>query len=96
MTRGIFDTDGSTFFDEDTGYKRRYPILDITMKNNEVVDWITERLRGHDFAVIRRGRCIRLRGRETFHKWFKEIAPKNNLHISKYSKWVRECQNMGS
>jgi hypothetical protein len=96
LIRGIFDTDGSAFFDKDRRYRHPYPILDITLKNSEVMDWIAECLRRHDFAVIRRGRCIRLKGEDNFHKWFKEISPKNEVHTGKYFKWINEYNRMGS
>ncbi len=95
LIRGIFDTDGSTFFDRDSRYKIPYPVLDITLKNKEVLDWIAGILKEHNFTVIRYGRHIRIKGIENIHNWFKEIAPKNDLHIRKYSKWLMEYHSKG-
>ncbi|MFH1520997.1 MAG: hypothetical protein ABID61_05095 [Candidatus Micrarchaeota archaeon] len=86
--RGIFDTDGSTFFDHDRRYKRPYPVLDITLKNTEVLDWLSEILNSYGFSTIRSGKWMRLKGSQNFNKWFKEIAPKNSIHMRKYSKWI--------
>ncbi|MBN1169730.1 hypothetical protein JXA56_01775 [Candidatus Micrarchaeota archaeon] len=95
LIRGIFDTDGSIFFDKDQRYKKPYPILDITLKNKEVLDWIAKILRGHNFKVIRYGRHVRLKGRENIGNWFKEISPKNDLHVRKYSRWLMEYYDKG-
>ncbi len=94
--RGIFDTDGSTFFDKDNRYRVPYPILDITLTNPEVLDWVTDILRKHNFTVIRGAKYIRLKGSKNFHKWFKDISPKNQVHKEKYSKWILEYSSMGS
>ncbi|MDD5172068.1 MAG: hypothetical protein PHF60_03465 [Candidatus ainarchaeum sp.] len=90
LIRGIFDTDGSTFFDRDPRYKRPYPVLDITLKNSEVLEWLTKTLNNHDFTVIRGSKYLRLKGTKNFNKWFKEISPKNHIHKDKYSKWLME------
>ena len=90
LIRGIFDTDGSTLFDKDPRYKVPYPILDVTMKNKEVLDWAAVVLSTRGFKIIRSGRQLKLKGADNFHKWFKDIAPANSLHKLKYSRWCSE------
>ncbi len=90
VIRGIFDTDGSVFFDRDPRYKVPYPVIDITLKNIEILDWIAENLSAQSFRTIRYGRQMRLKGRDNVAKWFKDISPKNDLHNKKYSTWLIE------
>ncbi len=90
LIRGIFDTDGSFFLDRDIRYKVPYPILDITLKNQEVLEWIVNTLKRRGFRTIKYGRHIRLKGHTNIQKWFTEISPKNTVHTKKYSQWKEE------
>jgi hypothetical protein len=93
VIRGIFDTDGCLFFDRDPRYRCPYPVLDITMKNPEVLDWISGVLSHHGYPVLRGKKCVRIKGKASAHKWFKEISPKNEIHKKKYIEWkMRYCQ----
>jgi hypothetical protein len=90
VIRGIFDTDGSLFFDNDPRYRCPYPVIDITLKNREVLDWITEALHQRGYSILRGVKCIRIKGRKSLHKWFKEISPKNDIHRRKYIDWKKD------
>ena len=87
VIRGIFDTDGSIYFDKATGYARPYPIVDITSHNPELLDWISKRLAEKGFKVIRLKYNLRLKTYIQVERWFNEIKPSNTFHIRKWNRW---------
>lgn len=89
VIRGIFDTDGSLYFDNDPRYRCPYPVIDITMKNREVLDWIADVLHRRGYSVLNGIKSIRIKGKAGLYKWFKEISPKNHIHRNKYSNWKK-------
>ena len=80
VIRGIFDTDGSIYFDKSNKYKYPYPIIDITSKNSELLSWLEDCLKRNGFPVFSGRRTVRLKGRKNIEKWFGEINPSNQKH----------------
>jgi hypothetical protein len=93
IIRGIFDTDGSLYFDRGKGYARPYPVIDITSRNPELLDWISRRLTEKGFKVISLKYSIRLKTYGQVERWFNEIKPSNGNHIQKWNRW--KSQYMG-
>ena len=93
VIRGIFDTDGSIYFDKAAGYARPYPTIDITSHNPELLVWISETLAEKGFKVIRIKYSIRLKTYNQVERWFNEIKPSNTVHIQKWNRW--KSQYMG-
>ena len=87
VIRGIFDTDGSFYFDK-TPVGRPYPVVSICMKEPILLLQITKRLLEQGFKVQQGKKQILLKGSIQTNKWFKEIQPSNNKHINKYLNWI--------
>jgi len=81
--RGLFDTDGSIYWDKNIGYKKPYPIIEITSIENEILDYISKRLNKNGFtSFLGRNRLI-LKGFNNLELWKKEIKPSNSKHIKR-------------
>ncbi len=90
VLRGIFDTDGSIYFDNAEGYARPYPAIDITSHNPELLDWIAKTLVKKGFKVIRLRYSVRLKTVGQVERWFNEVKPSNGVHIQKWNRWKRQ------
>ncbi|MBT3985801.1 hypothetical protein HOD38_04010 [archaeon] len=88
IIRGLFDTDGSLYFDKDPRYKTHYPILEISNKSDILVEQIKKILISQNFRIIRYHSGLRLKGKDQLERWFKKIKPKNKKHILKYKKFI--------
>ncbi len=86
VIRGIFDTDGSIYFDKSDKYKFIYPTIDIASKNAELIAWVAETLRNNGFPVFTGKRRVRLKGRENVERWFNEIKPSNQKHWTRFGR----------
>jgi len=87
VVRGIFDTDGSLYFDN-KNTKFLYPVIDITMMEPILIDQLTKKLCENGFRAIKNSdHRIKIKGKEQMKKWFIEFRPKNNKHINKYKFW---------
>lgn len=93
VIRGIFDTDGSIYFDNARGYARPYPAIDITSHNPELLKWISKTLVEKGFKVICLKYSIRLKTVGQVERWFNEVKPSNGVHIQKWNRW--KSQYMG-
>lgn len=85
--RGLFDTDGSLYFEKNYSTSYHYPTIEIFSKSNRLLNGIKLLLENSGFSVIRGSRRIRLRGNTNLEKWMKEIGSSNMKHISKYLVW---------
>ena len=93
VIRGIFDTDGSIYFDKATGYARPYPVIDITSHNPELLAWLSKILAKKGFKVNSLKYSIRLKTYVQVERWFNVIKPSNIVHIQKWNRW--KSQYMG-
>ena len=93
VIRGIFDTDGGTYFDKAAGYARPYLVIDITSHNPELLDWISKTLSEKGFKVISLKYSIRLKTISQVERWFNEVKPSNGVHVQKWNRW--KSQYMG-
>ena len=89
VIRGVFDTDGSLYFDK-TPVGKPYPVLSIHMNAPILLKQIRKKLLEKGFKVQLRkdNTAIFLKGSIQLNKWFKEIKPMNDKHVSKYKKWI--------
>ncbi len=92
IIRGLFDTDGSIFFDKDKRYKTPYPIIDIRTASNILIEQLATILKKDNFNVIKYKKGIRIKGHFQVQKWFKEIKPQNKKHILKYQNHITQTQ----
>ena len=95
IIRGIFDTDGGIYLEKKNN--KLYPKLYITTISKKLAYQLLELLNSLNFRTtvysqlydsdFNRQRCYRvnIRGVEMFHKFMKEIGPKNSKHMAKYS-----------
>ena len=94
VVRGIFDTDGGIFLEKKN--KKLYPRVYITTISLELSEQLLKvfnemNLRATRYSQLydkhfnrRRSYIITIRGIEMFHKFIKEISPKNPKHMRKY------------
>ncbi|MBT3866165.1 hypothetical protein HOF78_03655 [Candidatus Woesearchaeota archaeon] len=90
VIRGIFDTDGSIYFDK-TPVGRPYPTISISITSRPALKQIRDNLLKQGFKVQNRKDRpeIKLKGRKQLEKWMKEIGCRNNRHFSKYKKFIQ-------
>lgn len=87
VIRGIFDTDGSFYFDK-TPVGRPYPCISITMFAPKLMNQVHNILINQGFkAYLNKTRPprmeIRLKGSKQLKKWMSEIGSNNNRHLNK-------------
>lgn len=90
VLRGLFDTDGSLYFDKDKRYREPYPIFEISTYSEKMNSQLVEILRCRGFRVIKHKQGVRMKGKDQLKRWFSEINPANEKHIFKYQKFVKE------
>ena len=103
VIRGIFDTDGGIYLEKKN--KRLYPRIYITTISFELSEQLLRLFENLGIRVTRysqlynknynrqKSYILIIRGAEMFHKFMKEIAPKNPKHNKKYKKFL-ESQNL--
>lgn len=103
VIRGIFDTDGGIYLEKKN--KKLYPMLYITTISYELSEQLLSLFKKLDFRITRHSQLrnqilnrkreyiLNVRGVEMFHKFMKEIAPKNPKHFAKYKKFLNS-QNL--
>lgn len=89
IIKGIFDTDGSLYFDK-TPAMKPYPIISIHMKAPVLLRQIHKHLLSKDFKVrLKDNDELILKGSEQVNKWMKEIGSDNPKHLLKYNNWSK-------
>ena len=102
VLRGIFDTDGGIYLEPKN--HKLYPRIYITTISKELSEQLLTLFRNMGLRATKhlwdpkRGKRkieynITIRGVEMFHKFIREISPKNPKHIRKYQKFLRS-QNL--
>jgi len=103
IIRGIFDTDGGIYLEKKN--KKLYPRLYITTISFRLSEQLLKLFNELDFRATRysqlydkkfnrkRSYIITIRGVNMFHKFIREISPKNPKHIKKY-KYFLNSQNL--
>ncbi len=103
VIRGIFDTDGGIYLENKN--KKLYPRMHITTISFELSEQILNVFKENKIRTTRysqlynkkfnrkRAYIISVRGVEMFHKFIKEISPKNPKHIRKYERFLNS-QNL--
>tara|TARA_Y100000310_G_scaffold344501_1_gene457595 strand:- start:1012 stop:2010 length:999 start_codon:yes stop_codon:yes gene_type:complete len=94
IIRGLFDTDGSLYFDLDPRYRNPYPILEISTSFETLREQLSEVLKSRNFRVIKYKCGIRLKGESQLLRWFEEIKPQNKKHILKYENFLLRCKDL--
>ncbi len=89
VIRGIFDTDGSLYFDK-TPSKKPYPIISIHMKAPYLLNQINKHLLSRDFKVRFRKNELILKGTKQLTKWMQEIGSNNSRHFLKYRQFIEK------
>ena len=92
--RGLFDTDGCLYIE------KGYPKLEFGFASKPLRDTLADLLKSLDFRFSiwesksrRKGTpCIayklRISGKESLFRWFKEVSPGNPKHLNKYEKYL--------
>ena len=103
VVRGIFDTDGGIYLQKKNG--KLYPRMYITTISSELSKQILNifgdiGIRATRYSQLynkkfnrKRSYIITIRGVEMFHKFIKEVSPKNPKHLEKYQKFL-DSQNL--
>lgn len=97
VLRGLFDTDGTIYFDRAKGYARPYPIVELNMNEPKLIKQIITQLKKQRYHVtVSRNRSrLRLKGFSQVNRWFTEVKPYNNKHLIKYVKYVAPVAQLG-
>lgn len=94
ILRGIFDTDGGIYLEKKNG--KLYPRIYITTISLKLSEQLLELLKDLNLRATKysqlfnkkfnrqRSYIITIRGIKMFHKFMKEISPKNPKHIEKH------------
>jgi len=94
VLKGIFDTDGGIYLEKKNG--KLYPIIYITTISKELSNQLLKCFKELKFRATKysqlynkkfnrqRAYFIRIRGKEMFQRFMKEINPKNPKHQEKY------------
>ena len=90
VIRGIFDTDGSFYFDK-TPVGKPYPCISITMYSPKVMEYVYKMLINQGFkAYLDKNHLprmeIKLKGAKQLKKWMAEIGSKNLRHLNKIAR----------
>jgi len=86
--RGIFDTDGTIFFDKRKGYKTPYPRISLNTASNALYFQLRNYL-SKDFKIYsgkyknREIYFIEVYGFNSLNKWMSQIGFSNSRHLSK-------------
>ena len=98
VIRGIFDTDGGIYLEKKNN--KLYPRIYIGTISVKLSDQLLKLLKDLEIRATRYSQLykrgfnrqrlyiITIRGTEMFHKFMKEISPKNPKHIRKYEKFL--------
>ncbi len=91
VIRGIFDTDGSFFFDK-TPVGKPYPIISIYMREPILINQIKELLSNEGFKplITHNGEEIKLKGGIQLRKWMNKIGSSNLKHLNKINALVAQ------
>jgi len=103
VIKGIFDTDGGIYLQKKNNkiYPRVYITTISLILSKQLLELFSELgLRATRYSQLynkkfnrKRSYIITIRGVEMFHKFIKEIEPKNPKHIKKYSDFL-DSQNL--
>lgn len=98
VLRGIFDTDGGIYLERKN--RKLYPRMYITTISFSLSEQLIKAFTELGFRITRysqlynkdfnrqRSYTLVIRGVEMFHKFMKEINPKNPKHVRKYKKFL--------
>lgn len=91
IIRGIFDTDGSLYFDK-TPVGRPYPTISIQMKApfliHQIYDWLIRK--GFKVRYRKDRNEIVLKGTKQLEKWMEEIGSNNERRLSPWRNWITQ------
>ncbi|OGI15173.1 hypothetical protein A3K63_03525 [Candidatus Micrarchaeota archaeon RBG_16_49_10] len=85
VIRGIFDAEGTVFWDKRKVYKNPYPRLSIQISNKELSIQLYELLKSLNFRPCWRLKKLRKRYKNRAEAYFVELYGESNL-----KKWVKE------
>ncbi len=94
VIRGLFDTDGSFFFDK-TPVGRPYPIISIHMHAPVLLSQVREILVKEGFKPImyHKGQEIKLKGSIQLRKWMDKVGSSNPKHLNKINALVAQLDS---
>ncbi len=87
--RGIFDTDGSVFFDKRGKYNQPYPRITLQSASlgliNQIENYLSKNFKLYVYKANRDGyrNCIEIYGHSQLEKFLKGIGFSNQRHLSK-------------
>ena len=83
--RGIYDTDGSVYFDARATYRKPYPRIDLHMRNRELLNQLTVLLT--DFGIVhsfvRSKGSLETSGVDVLKQFLEKIGFSNSYHIQR-------------
>ncbi|MBU2639589.1 MAG: hypothetical protein KKG75_02655 [Nanoarchaeota archaeon] len=85
--RGIFDAEGSVYFDKRKIYKKPYPILEVHLNNSHLIQQLNQIIKRKNIKTYVRDNNSRLYilGHKEVKKFVRLIGFSNNKHIRKLS-----------
>lgn len=86
--RGLFDTDGSVYFDRRSKYKTHYPRVELHLHNRELIQNVHSLLRRFGIKANCCGKITRIQinGKENVMDFVSKIGFSNERHLSKIRK----------
>ncbi|PIZ51866.1 hypothetical protein COY27_02160 [Candidatus Woesearchaeota archaeon CG_4_10_14_0_2_um_filter_33_13] len=94
--RGLFDTDGCIKFSKQGSNLNYYPRVQIALKKSPLAYQLAELFKtlNFNYGTWEENRFngivyYQISGKENLEKWFKEISPKNQVHLTKHLFWKK-------
>ncbi len=86
--RGIFNTDGSVFFDKRPAYKDLYPRIDLHLENKRLISQIYSLLKklGIKATITTNQSKIQINGKKNIASFLNKVGFTNERHLSKIRK----------
>ncbi len=87
LLKGFFDTDGCIYFTKNNSKIRKYPIIELSTHNKELLEEFKKILtkKGFNVKISHYKDSVKLHGKKNVIKWMEEIGSNN---IDKYSKYI--------
>ncbi|MBR9682933.1 hypothetical protein GOV03_00125 [Candidatus Woesearchaeota archaeon] len=96
LLRGLFDTDGCVKFSKQTKNINYYPRIQFSQMESPLANEVGALLKkiGFSYGTWKDSRFngqiyYQISGKNNANKWFKEISPKNPVHVTKYEFWKK-------
>lgn len=89
--RGLYNTDGSIFFDKRLTYRKPYPRVYIKLINKELIKQVYLLLKSFGLkpTITKNEYVIQINGKEEVKKFLENVGFSNSRHLNRIEKWKK-------